>query len=49
MKDAGLDGCVIAVDTFLGSAEHWDPAGNLFTRHHGLPDIYGTFRCSFQA
>jgi hypothetical protein len=49
MKDAGIDGCVIAVDTFLGSAEHWDPGRNLFTRHHGLPDIYGTFLANVHA
>jgi len=49
MKDAGIDGCVIAVDTFLGSAEHWDPGRNLFTRYHGLPDIYGTFLANVHA
>jgi hypothetical protein len=43
MKDAGIDGCVIAIDTFLGSAEHWDSARSLFTRSHGLPDLYATF------
>jgi hypothetical protein len=43
MKDAGIDGCVIAVDTFLGSAEHWDPARKLFTRSSGFPDIYRSF------
>lgn len=41
MKAAGIDGCVIAVDTFLGSTEHWDM--NLFGRTHGLPDLYQTF------
>ena len=49
MKDEGIDGCVIAVDTFLGSAEHWDPARNLFTRSHGFPDIYGTFLANVHA
>jgi len=43
IKKARLDGCVIAVDTFLGSAEHWDRQAGLFTRTHGMPDIYQTF------
>ena len=33
MKRAQLDGCVIAVDTFLGSVEHW--GAPLFARSHG--------------
>jgi hypothetical protein len=49
MRDAGIDGCVIAVDTFLGSAEHWDLTRNLFTRTHGFPDIYGTFLANVHA
>jgi hypothetical protein len=40
---ARIDGCVIAVDTFLGSAEHWNRELNLFTRTHGMPDIFQTF------
>jgi predicted O-methyltransferase YrrM len=43
MKRARIDGCVIAVDTFLGSAEHWKRELNLFTRAHGMPDIFQTF------
>jgi|NGEPerStandDraft_6_1074524.scaffolds.fasta_scaffold43877_1 cephalosporin hydroxylase len=43
MKKARIDGCVIAVDTFLGSAEHWNRDLNLFTRAHGMPDIFQTF------
>jgi hypothetical protein len=43
MRRAGVDGCVIAIDTFLGSAEHWSGPGALFTRQHGLPDLYETF------
>ncbi len=43
MKKARLDGCVIAVDTFLGSAEHWRPEADLFVRTHGMPDIFQTF------
>jgi predicted O-methyltransferase YrrM len=49
MREAGIDGCVIAVDTFLGSAEHWDHTRNLFGRSHGLPDLYGTFLANVHA
>jgi predicted O-methyltransferase YrrM len=49
MKTAGVDGCVIAVDTFLGSAEHWDTARNLFTRSNGFPNIYQTFLANVHA
>lgn len=44
------DACVIAVDTFLGSADLWDkddfvamssPRG--FDRYSGMPDLYGRF------
>jgi hypothetical protein len=41
MKRAQLDSCVIAVDTFLGSVEHWGAA--LYTRANGMPDLYQTF------
>jgi hypothetical protein len=43
MRDAGVEGCVIAVDTFLGSAEHWSLDGGSFPREHGLPDLYRAF------
>src|SRR5665213_781962 len=43
MKGARIDGCIIAVDTFLGSPEHWGAELNLFTRTHGMPDIFQTF------
>jgi cephalosporin hydroxylase len=43
MKDAGIDGCVVAVDTFLGSPEHWAQGRTFFTRSCGLPDLYQTF------
>jgi hypothetical protein len=43
IKAAGIDGCVIAVDTFLGSPEHWPPGRKLFTRIHGRPDLYDIF------
>jgi hypothetical protein len=42
MKRQMIDGCVIAVDTFLGSSEHWGGA-ELFHRVNGLPDLYRTF------
>jgi hypothetical protein len=41
MKRAQLDSCVIAVDTFLGSVEHWGAA--LYARANGMPDLYQTF------
>jgi hypothetical protein len=43
MKRAGMDGCVIAVDTFLGSSEHWSHPLPLFSRVNGIPDLYTTF------
>jgi predicted O-methyltransferase YrrM len=43
MKRLGIDGAVIAVDTFLGSPEHWENDAALFQRHHGYPDLYWTF------
>ena len=42
IKRSGIDGCVIAVDTFLGSSEHW-ARPSLFSRVNGLPDLYLTF------
>jgi predicted O-methyltransferase YrrM len=43
MKRLGIDGVVIAVDTFLGSPEHWESDAAYFHRHHGYPDLYWTF------
>ena len=43
MKRAGIDGCVIAVDTFLGSLEHWSAGRELFVRQHGMPNLFQTF------
>lgn len=47
LKDNGLDGCVFAVDTFLGSAEHWNATGPndtwTFSRRFGMPDLYEQF------
>jgi len=43
MKSNGVDGVVIAVDTFLGSPEHWARERNLFGRQNGRPDLYDIF------
>ena len=43
MKNAGMDGVVIAVDTFLGSPEHWEGQHALYERRHGMPNLYETF------
>jgi hypothetical protein len=43
MRDAGREGCVIAVDTFLGSVEHWGLDAAALPRTHGLPDLYRAF------
>lgn len=49
MRRIDIDGCVIAIDTFLGSAEHWSGDGALFARHNGLPDLYRTFLSNVHA
>jgi hypothetical protein len=41
LRDENIDGVVIAIDTFLGSIEHW--GGDLFRRQHGMPDLYDQF------
>jgi hypothetical protein len=43
MKDTGTDGCIIAVDTFLGSIEHWSEQRKLFNRKIGHPNLYQIF------
>jgi Methyltransferase domain len=43
MKRSDMEGCVIAVDTFLGSSEHWAGPLRLFSRVNGIPDLYSTF------
>ena len=42
MRDNGIDGVIIAVDTFLGSPEHWADK-TLFQRRNGLPNLYQIF------
>jgi hypothetical protein len=43
MKERNINGVVIAIDTFLGSPEHWAGRWAMFKRHHGMPDLYYTF------
>ncbi len=43
LRKNSIDGVVIAVDTFLGSFEHWRQHGRLFNRKNGVPDLYRTF------
>jgi len=43
MRDADIDGCVISIDTFLGSLEHSLRGRPLFKRTNGRPDLYETF------
>jgi hypothetical protein len=45
MKSARIDGCVIGIDTFLGSPEHWtEPSlSSLYGRNHAMPDIFQAF------
>nr|WP_294502585.1 class I SAM-dependent methyltransferase [uncultured Rhodopila sp.] len=40
-----IDGVVLAVDTFLGSSEHWPgaPFSNLIGRRHGISMLYEQF------
>ncbi|HVZ08552.1 class I SAM-dependent methyltransferase [Rhodopila sp.] len=45
MERAGVDGVIVAVDTWLGSPEHW-MADNLFSMlrlEHGRPSLMQTF------
>jgi hypothetical protein len=51
MRQHGIDGAVIAVDTFLGSPEHWRDgrSGKLFGMKHGMPDLYQTFMSNVYA
>jgi hypothetical protein len=43
MRRRNLDGCVISIDTFLGSFEHWSPGKELFSRNGGRPDLFNSF------
>lgn len=49
LRNSGRDGVVIAVDTFLGSPEHWGPEHGYFGRSHGMPDLYRTFLSNVKA
>ena len=46
MRQYGVDGAVIGVDTFLGSPEHWDRDGEFsesLKKRHGFPLLYYQF------
>lgn len=46
LRDNGIDGIVIAVDTFLGSPEHWEGGlaqRDMPPRRHGVPVLYEQF------
>jgi hypothetical protein len=46
LKQRNVAGVVIAVDTFLGSAEHWNRDSDMFDlipRRHGMPLLYEQF------
>ena len=46
LREHGIDGAVIAVDTFLGSPEHWITGTaefDLIPRRHGIPLLYEQF------
>ncbi len=46
LRDCGIDATVIAVDTFLGSPEHWDRHATSFSlmeREFGRPRLYEQF------
>ncbi|MGB8825975.1 MAG: hypothetical protein WCD25_21740 [Pseudolabrys sp.] len=46
LRETGTNGTVIAIDTFLGSPEHWDRSGrdgNLMPCKNGRPLLYEQF------
>lgn len=45
LRANGIDGCVVAVDTWLGSSEHWmkDEHRADLRLAHGYPQMYTTF------
>lgn len=43
LRDGGRDGCVISVDTFLGSTEFWIESPYMLARRAGRPGIYEIF------
>lgn len=54
MRRLGIPGCVVAIDTFLGSPEHWDPAHPdgiwpSLRFWHGMPGFYWQFLCNVVA
>lgn len=51
LREHGIDGCVIAVDTWLGSYEHWlkDMHRSDMRFEHGYPRMYHTFLANIVA
>lgn len=51
MRETGLEGAVLAVDTFLGSSEHWlrDKWFDLLPFHGGMPALFHTFAANVAA
>ena len=43
LRNNGRSGCVISVDTFLGSTEHWIQFPYMLARRTGRPSIYDVF------
>jgi cephalosporin hydroxylase len=51
MRDCGCDGVIIAVDTWLGSSEHWlnPQQATELGRLHGYPQFYRNFLANIAA
>lgn len=43
IKRQKLDSCVLAIDTFIGSIEHWREMPNALGLQHGFPTLYPRF------
>ncbi len=44
LKNNGLhDSCILTIDTWLGSLEHWRDENNLLQLEHGFPTLYPRF------
>ena len=46
LRESNLDGTVIAIDTFLGNAEHWNKDRDIYKSmrfRHGMPFLYWQF------
>jgi predicted O-methyltransferase YrrM len=51
LKDSAIDGVVIAVDTWLGSSEHWLDSNHLadLSPQYGFPQLYRKFMANVVA